>query len=97
VRRNRRPKLRQKLDWRPFVRLRMLMAWEDESGSRRLLQEVIDHYQQYSGEYGFSDETDGAGRFDRSDRIPGRRRCVSHPARSDENARVVRDGECHTG
>ena len=79
--------LRQKLDWRPFVRvpeftlvnlptnyygvafsiarLRMLMGWEDEAGSRRLLQEIVDHYQHYSGEYGFSDETDGAGRFDR--------------------------------
>ena len=80
-------RLRQKLDWRPFVRvpeftlvnlptnyygvafsiarLRMLMGWEDDAGSRRLLQEIVDHYQQYSGEYGFSDETDGAGRFDR--------------------------------
>ena len=41
------------------------MGWEDDAGSRRLLQEIVDHYQQYSGEYGFSDETDGAGRFDR--------------------------------
>jgi hypothetical protein len=65
-------RLRQKLDWRPFVRvpeftlvnlptnyygvafsiarLRMLMGWEDDAGSRRLLQEIVDHYQQYSGD-----------------------------------------------
>jgi hypothetical protein len=80
-------KLRQKLDWRPFVRvpdyavinlptnylgvafsiarLRMLLGWEDASGSQQLLAKILDHYQRYSGEYGFSDETDGAGRFDR--------------------------------
>jgi hypothetical protein len=80
-------KLRQKLDWRPFVRipdytvinlptnylgvafsiarLRMLLGWEDASGGQQLLAKILDHYQRYSGEYGFSDETDGAGRFDR--------------------------------
>jgi hypothetical protein len=79
--------LRQKLDWRPFVRvpeyavinlptnylgvafsiarLRMLLGWEDASGADQLLAKILDHYQRYSGEYGFSDETDGAGRFDR--------------------------------
>ena len=79
--------LRQKLDWRPFVRvpeytlidlptnylgvafsiarLRMLLGWEDESAGRDLLEKITGHYQRYSGEYGFSDETDGAGRFDR--------------------------------
>jgi hypothetical protein len=80
-------RLRQKLDWRPFVRvpdytvinlptnylgvafsiarLRMLLGWEDASGSQQLLAKILDHYQRYSGEFGFSDETDGAGRFDR--------------------------------
>lgn len=80
-------KLRQKLDWRPFVRvpeytvinlptnylgvafsiarLRMLLGWEDASAGQQLLAKILDHYQRYSGEYGFSDETDGAGRFDR--------------------------------
>jgi hypothetical protein len=47
------------------ARLRTLMGWEDDAASRRLLQEIIDHYEQYSGRYGFSDETNGAGRFDR--------------------------------
>ena len=46
-------------------RLRFLMGWEDESASQKLLQIMLDHYQQFSGEYGFSDETDGQGRFDR--------------------------------
>jgi hypothetical protein len=48
-----------------IARLRMLMGWEDPSSSQRLLEQIVNHYQQYSGEYGFSDETDGAGRFDR--------------------------------
>ena len=48
-----------------IARLRMLLGWEDESGARDLLAKITDHYQRYSGEYGFSDETDGAGRFDR--------------------------------
>jgi hypothetical protein len=26
---------------------------------------MLDHYRIYSGEYGFADETDGSGRFDR--------------------------------
>jgi hypothetical protein len=48
-----------------IARLRMLLGWEDASGSQQLLATILDHYQRYSGEYGFSDETDGAGRFDR--------------------------------
>lgn len=48
-----------------IARLRMLLGWEDASGSQQLLAKILDHYQRYSGEYGFSDETDGAGRFDR--------------------------------
>jgi hypothetical protein len=47
------------------ARLRFLLGWEDESGSKRLLTELMDHYRRYSGAYGFSDETDGEGRFDR--------------------------------
>ena len=46
-------------------RLRFLLGWEDEAGSKRLLSELMDHYRRYSGVYGFSDETDGEGRFDR--------------------------------
>lgn len=79
--------LKQKLDWRKFVRqpdftlinlptnyygvafsiarLRMLLGWEDEAGSKKLLDKMLKHYETYSGKFGFSDETDGEGRFDR--------------------------------
>ncbi len=48
-----------------IARLRMLMGWEDDSASKTLLDKMMSHYAKYSGEYGFSDETDGDGRFDR--------------------------------
>jgi len=48
-----------------IARLRMLMGWEDESGSQVLLDKMMHHYDAYSGTYGFSDETSGEGRFDR--------------------------------
>ena len=48
-----------------IARLRMLMGWEDESGSKVLLDKMMQHYDAYSGTYGFSDETSGEGRFDR--------------------------------
>jgi hypothetical protein len=48
-----------------IARLRAQMGWEDSSGSERLLQKMLEHYRQFSGEYGFADETDGEGRFDR--------------------------------
>jgi hypothetical protein len=47
------------------ARLRYLLGWEDASASEALLQRMLSHYQTYSGEYGFADETDGEGRFDR--------------------------------
>jgi hypothetical protein len=47
------------------ARLRMLMGWEDDSGSKALLDKMMSHYATYSGKYGFSDETPGDGRFDR--------------------------------
>jgi hypothetical protein len=47
------------------ARLRMLLGWEDEAGSEKLLSIALAHYDKYSGEFGFSDETDGEGRFDR--------------------------------
>lgn len=47
------------------ARLRMLMGWEDDSGSKILLDKMLTHYKKYSGKFGFSDETDGEGRFDR--------------------------------
>ena len=48
-----------------IARLRHLLGWESAKASEVLLQKTIQHYQTYSGEYGFSDETDGQGRFDR--------------------------------
>jgi len=48
-----------------IARLRHLMGWEDASGADQLLARTLDHYRKYSGEFGFADETEGKGRFDR--------------------------------
>ena len=48
-----------------IARLRMLLGWEDEAGSKILMRKLLEHYAAYSGKYGFSDETAGQGRFDR--------------------------------
>ncbi len=48
-----------------IARLRMLLGWEDDSGGKILMQQMLKHYAAYSGTYGFSDETAGEGRFDR--------------------------------
>jgi len=48
-----------------IARLRNLLGWEDASGSDALFDKMLDHYRRYSGAYGFADETDGEGRFDR--------------------------------
>ncbi len=48
-----------------IARLRHQMGWEDESGANALYAKVAEHYLKYSGEFGFADETDGEGRFDR--------------------------------
>lgn len=80
-------RLRERLDWRAFVRepdlslidlpnnyygvafsiarLRYLLGWEDASAGEALLARTLEHYRTYSGAYGFADETDGQGRFDR--------------------------------
>jgi hypothetical protein len=47
------------------ARLRMLLGWEDASGAGKLMAKMLEHYREYSGVYGFADETDGDGRFDR--------------------------------
>lgn len=47
------------------ARLRYLLGWEDAGGSDALLARTLDHYRRYSGTYGFADETEGKGRFDR--------------------------------
>ncbi|MES2337960.1 MAG: hypothetical protein V4537_07695 [Pseudomonadota bacterium] len=48
-----------------IARLRTQLGWEPREGSDRLYAAMVKHYREYSGAYGFADETDGAGRFDR--------------------------------
>jgi hypothetical protein len=48
-----------------IARLRHELGWEDESGAKRLFAAIDAHYLKYSGPHGFSDETDGEGRYDR--------------------------------
>ncbi len=48
-----------------IARLRHLLGWEDASGSKALIAKTLAHYRTYSGQYGFADETEGQGRFDR--------------------------------
>jgi hypothetical protein len=48
-----------------IARLRAQMGWEDRAASGKLFARIAAHYRQYSGDYGFADETDGEGRFDR--------------------------------
>ena len=45
--------------------LRTQMGWEDGSDAQKLFARIADQYHSHSGEFGFSDETDGEGRFDR--------------------------------
>ncbi|MDR7331886.1 hypothetical protein [Roseateles asaccharophilus] len=47
------------------ARLRMMLGWEGEEHAASLLDKTLAHYDRYSGEFGFSDETEGEGRFDR--------------------------------
>jgi hypothetical protein len=48
-----------------IARLRARMGWEDGTAARKLYAKIRAHYDRYSGNYGFPDETDGEGRFDR--------------------------------
>jgi hypothetical protein len=48
-----------------IARLRHQMGWEDETGANAVYAKVAEHYRKYSGDFGFADETDGDGRFDR--------------------------------
>jgi hypothetical protein len=48
-----------------IARLRHELGWEDLKGAERLYSKITDHYREHSGPYGFADETDGEGRFDR--------------------------------
>lgn len=48
-----------------IARHRELLGWEPEGHSRHLLDRLIEHIDQYSGDLCFMDETPGDGRFDR--------------------------------
>ena len=48
-----------------IARLRHQLGWEDTQGAERLYSQMTAHYRKHSGPYGFADETDGEGRFDR--------------------------------
>lgn len=48
-----------------IARLRARMGWEGPLGAENLFAKIEEHYRVYSGPYGFADETDGEGRFDR--------------------------------
>ena len=48
-----------------IARLRRKLGWEGAEGSEGLLAPMLAHYREFSGAYGFADETDGEGRFDR--------------------------------
>ena len=47
-----------------IARLRAKLGWESEEASDKIFAKLSGHYQQFS-QYGFADETDGEGRFDR--------------------------------
>lgn len=48
-----------------IARYRELLGWDEEGYSRQLLNRFLEHIKAYSGDYGFMDETQGQGRFDR--------------------------------
>ena len=48
-----------------IARHRELLGWEKEGHSKILLDRLMEHIDQYSGEFSFMDETPGEGRFDR--------------------------------
>ncbi len=48
-----------------IARLRMLLGWEDAAASEALLDKTLQHYATHSGAFGFCDDSDGEGRFDR--------------------------------
>jgi len=48
-----------------IARLRQRLGWEHDEGATKLYAAMIAHYEKYSGAFGFADETQGEGRFDR--------------------------------
>lgn len=55
-----------------IARYRELLGWEPEGHSAHLLERLMEHIDQYSGQFSYMDETPGDGRFDRySILVPG--------------------------
>jgi len=48
-----------------IAQLRAYLGWDDSSHAEILLQKMVEHYREYSGDRGFADETGGEGRYDR--------------------------------
>ena len=48
-----------------IARWRELLGWDETGSSAILLDHLLKHISEYSGKYGFMDETKGEGRFDR--------------------------------
>ena len=48
-----------------IARLRHRLGWEDQGGADAIYRKIAEHYGRHSGPFGFADETDGEGRFDR--------------------------------
>jgi hypothetical protein len=48
-----------------IARLRAELGWESLEAANEIYKTIGQHYDAYSGPYGFADETDGDGRFDR--------------------------------
>ena len=48
-----------------IARFRQRLGWESPEGAEKLFGKITEHYHAYSGSFGFADETDGEGRFDR--------------------------------
>jgi hypothetical protein len=48
-----------------IARLRQRLGWDGPESAAKLFGKITEHYHAYSGSFGFADETDGEGRFDR--------------------------------
>jgi hypothetical protein len=48
-----------------IARLRHHLDWEDRAAADAIYRKAAEHYERYSGDFRFADETDGEGRFDR--------------------------------
>ncbi|WP_444989136.1 hypothetical protein [Halomonas mongoliensis] len=48
-----------------IAQLRFQLGWEDAEPSYKMLDALQEHYDVVSGEFGFADETQGKGRYDR--------------------------------